>query len=216
MLLTSNKVKVRILLLAFIILTGVDKTYCQSSQNNDEPIPYDAKSYYGNNLIRYHMLDLIINEFTISYERILKNGKTGIEVPITFGYDKDPVEIYLPLPLGDYNRVNHLVTEFETGANFNFYPGGQGIFKYYLGPGLRYGTGYWYQNVNGDDYSFDTSDPINTGYFKFFLNNGFLLTPVRSFSLSLNGFIGIQHAFEATEKQTQTNYGLSFDLIVRF
>ena len=213
----SLKVIYKVILIAILLVInnfGISQT-TSAEEPEKTPIPYQTSSFYGSNLIRYHMLNLIINEFTISYERILNNGKSGIQIPVSFGYDKEPVEVPWPPPFEDASDPNQLVTKFETGVNFNLYPGKQGIFKYYLGPGLRFGTGFWYQDVYGYN-SPSLTDPIDTDYLKFFVNNGFLWSPAQYFAISLNGFIGIQHSFEATEKETQTIGGLSFELIARF
>lgn len=209
-----KKVAIMIISSLFVIMqfSALGQTIADKQEYSNNV--YYNKSY-NNNLIRYHLLNLIVNEFTISYERILPSGKVGIQIPFTLGYDKDPVNVDIPTPSDFISHTNSLVTKFESGVSVNVYPVGQGIIKYYFGPGLRYGQGYWYEDV--DDYNWnETPESISSNYFKFYISNGLIITPVSSFSLALSGYIGIQHAFEATENKTETTGGLSFDLIIRF
>lgn len=207
------KVWIPIISLLLVIFHSTAVGQSVTEEKVSENTIYYGKSF-NNNLVRFHLLNLIVNEFTVSYERILPSGKVGIQIPLTLGYDKDLVDVDIPTPIESFSHTNKLVTKFESGVSVNIYPAGQGVFKYYFGPALRYGSGYWYEKIY---YSWDElPEPISSDYFKFYINNGIIVTPVHSLSLALSGYIGIQHAFEATENNTETTSGLSFDIIIRF
>ncbi len=167
----------------------------------------------GNNLVSFHFLDFVISNFTLSYERIISDGKYGIQIPVSIGYKDKPSTIYFPLPM-EPDYTNKLVSKFYTGINFNIYPTGQARFKYYLGPGLRFGNGLFFENAN--NYSSNSQQSIKTGYFKFLLNNGVVYTPVNSLSISIIGSIGIQYMFDKQINKAQTSGALSINLSLRF
>jgi len=167
----------------------------------------------GKNLITFHFLDFVINNFTISYERILANGKYGIQIPFSFGYSDKTTTIPLPLPTSSV-YTNYLVNRFYTGIKFNIYPTGQGKVKYFLGPEIRFGNGLLHQ----DTYNYDQQNPYttSTGYIKFFINNGIIFTFASSLSISAVGSIGIQHMFNIDTNPTQTTGALAINLSYRF
>lgn len=165
----------------------------------------------GNNLLTFHFLDFVINNFTISYERIIANGKYGIQIPFSFGYSDETTTVPLPPPTSsDY--TNYLVNRFYTGIKFNIYPTGQGKVKYFLGPEIRFGTGL----LNQDYYNYNNPYTTNTGYIKFFINNGVVFTFANSLSISAVGSIGIQHMYKIDTNPTQTTGALSINLSYRF
>ena len=170
-----------------------------------------SQTAIGKNLISFHLLDFVISNFTLSYERIIADGKYGVQVPISLGYATQPVDIPIP-PIGD-TYANKLISEFYSGVSFNIYPTGQGTFKYFLGPAIRIGHGKYF--TNWDNYS-ATHEEISTNYFKLLVNNGFVLTMAQSLSLSLVGSIGIQYLDNVDVNPTQTTGALSFDISFRF
>ncbi len=167
----------------------------------------------GNNLLTFHFLDFVINNFTISYERIIANGKYGIQIPFSFGYSDKTTTIPLPLPTAS-GYTNYLVNRFYTGIKFNIYPTGQGKVKYFLGPEIRFGNGVMHQDY--DSYGQHNPYTTNTGYVKFFINNGIIFTFVGSLSISAVGSIGIQHMYKIDTNPTQTTGALSINLSYRF
>ena len=160
---------------------------------------------FNRNLITYHLADLIVNNFVISYERINKSGKVGFEIPISFGYSH-------------YANFEDMYNQFYTGLSINFYPTGQGKWRFITGPAMRIGVGRWdYYDYNyeGDYVNYDEK----TGYFKLLVNNGVIFTPIKSLSFSVIGYIGIRYAFSVPpnyKKEIMTTGGVSVNLAYRF
>lgn len=181
-----------------------------------EPTVTVVKSSIGDNLITFHFLDFVISNFTVSYERIIADGKYGIQIPFSFGYANNPRTIYFPTPMGDIDDgyTNNLTNQFYTGVTFNIYPMRQGKVKYFLGPSLRFGSGKYFEYF--DNYGQNTSYNIKTGYIKFFVNNGIIFTFVNSLSISVIGSIGIQHMYKVDNNATQTTGALSVNMSYRF
>ncbi len=146
---------------------------------------------FKKNLINYHLFDLVVNNFKLSYERIISNGKIGVQIPFAIGYgDKDRIS--------GYDDVHNT---FYTGLTLNFYPTGQGTVRYFMGPGIQVGTGVFYDDYydsNTGQYH-DTSE--DTFVFRFLINNGIMFTPIEALSISLVGSLGIRY----TDKTNQYN-----------
>jgi len=172
-----------------------------------------TQSTMGENLITFHFLDFAISNFTVSYERIIEDGKYGIQIPFSFGYSNKPTTIPVPLPW-DSEYTNSLVNQFYTGITFNIYPSGQGKVKYFLGPALRFGSGKYYENWSS--YNSSPNSSINTGYVKFLVNNGIVFTFANSLSITAIGSIGIQHMYKVDNSPTQTTGALSVNMSYRF
>ena len=157
---------------------------------------YDFKK----NLITYHLFDLVISNFTISYERILQNGKLGIQIPFSFGYSA-----------GNNFGENVVISRFYSGLYFNFYPTGQGKVRYFLGPGIRLGVGH-------DNHDYDSQDYTDTFYGKLLINNGIVFSPIPELSLSAILSLGVRYYPEASNynEEVRTSAAFSFNLSYRF
>ena len=200
-----------------MLILPKDKVSLILYENGTTVSLYDIKkaktqNNIGKNLITFHFLDFAINNFTFSYERIISNGKFGIQIPFSFGYSEKTTTIPLPIPIStDY--TNYLVNKFYTGIKFNIYPTGQGKIKYFLGPELRFGNGLLHQ----DTYRYGNNPyTTNTEYIKFFINNGIIFTFANSLSISAVGSIGIQHMYKVNSNATQTTGALAINFSYRF
>ncbi|MBN3036735.1 MAG: hypothetical protein JW861_14210 [Bacteroidales bacterium] len=153
---------------------------------------YDMEciNYLPRNIFSYHLFDVVFNDFTLSYERISKNGKTGIRIPISAGYNYEE------------NSDFDLKNLFYSGAGINFYPTGQGKFKYFMGPHIRFGL----SRSQSNSWIWVEIDP-NNGHFeqkkedyfygKLFIDNGLVYTPIPSFTVSSYLSLGIRY-FDST------------------
>jgi len=158
----------------------------------------------NNNLIAYHLADLIINNFTISYERIFNDGKMGLQIPISIGYS------------GDYQELGDFQNKFYTGLNFNIYPTGQGQWRYFLGPGIRFGAGL-YESYSDCYNCYDYYKEEDLFYFKFHINNGIMFTPVSALSLVAELSLGIRYVdSKYSDEKVRTTGAGSFNMIYRF
>lgn len=158
----------------------------------------------NNNLIAYHLADLLINNFTISYERIFNNGLMGIQIPLSVGYSGYYQE------LGDFKNI------FYTGVNFNIYPTGQGQWRYFLGPGIRLGSGtYEYDTYDYNGYHNYINEDLF--YLKFHINNGVIFTPIPALSLAASLSLGIRYVdSKYSDEEVRTTGAASFNMIYRF
>lgn len=140
---------------------------------------------YGQNIVWYHLFDLMLNDLTISYERIFKNGKFSFQIPIGIGFGPDNF-IYQQ----SFNTI-------YTGFGINIYPYGQGIFRYFFGPSIRvgYGEGERY-------YDWGNSETIEFAYGKFLINSGIIVNPSENFSISVALSLGIK----SMEKEIDYHY----------
>jgi hypothetical protein len=154
---------------------------------------------FTKNLMTYHLFDVIYGDFTISYERILSSGTVGIVIPLGIGYAYN----------SDYynSSENWVKNMIYSGIGINFYPTGQGKWRYFIGPNVRIGygkQGYWtsyYYDENGN--YVESGEESNEGiYTKFFVDNGIIFTPVKHFSISSVVGVGIRYFPEVTESHS--------------
>lgn len=157
---------------------------------------------FARNILSYHAFDVIFGDFTISYERLISSGIVGFKVPVSVGYDywftdKDYDRYYY----GDRN----FYSRFFSGAGVNFYPMGQGMFRYFVGPHVRAGQGMellyvenWFSDDDGN-YYYEVKEIRNEGFYtQFFIDNGMMFTPVKNFSVSVIASVGFRYFPEAS------------------
>ncbi|HNS17753.1 MAG TPA: hypothetical protein PKH94_01390 [Bacteroidales bacterium] len=160
------------------------------------------------NVFAYHLFDLIFGDFALSYERLLPSGTLGIKIPVAFGFDE----------YDDWNFNNI----FYSGVGVNFYPTGQGKWKYFMGPQLRIGYSKatdWVDYWDDDGNYWYSAEVISEGiYSKFFIDNGIQFMPLKSFSVSAIGSIGIRYFPEAPweEDVVRTDGQFAINLSYRF
>lgn len=160
-----------------------------SNKNNEAKLAkQELAENYKANLISYHLFDVIYGDFTISYERILASGTVSINIPVGFGYAYN----------SDYinNRNEWVKNLIYSGIGVNFYPTGQGKWRYFLGPNIRVGYGkqsYW--DEGWDEYgNYYYDEEYTEGiYTKFFVDNGLMFTPVKNFSISAIVGVGVRY-----------------------
>lgn len=148
-----------------------------------------SRTKFKKNLINYHLLDLVVNNFKLSYERILSNGKIGIQIPISIGY-------------GDYDNISgfdDVYNTFYTGVTLNFYPTGQGKVRYFMGPGIQVGTGFFTNGYYDNFTNVYVNENLDTFILRFLINNGIIFTPIDALSISIVGSLGIRY----TDKSDQ-------------
>jgi len=150
------------------------------------------RNNYKKNIIHYHLFDLVVNNFKLSYERIISKGKIGIQIPFAVGYSDN-----------DRNSgFDDVRNSFYTGISVNFYPTGQGVVRYFMGPAIQVGTGYFEDSRYFEgEYIYDKTD---TFIFRFLINNGIAFTPIDALSISLVGSLGIRYT-DKTENNNNNN-----------
>ena len=191
LLIVDNK---KIKLIAFA--NGKVKDFTDGSNVRDN----DAVKY---NVFSYHLADLLINNLTISYERILQGGKIGIQLPLSIGYS------------GDYQELGDFQNKFYSGLYVNFYPTGQGQWRYFTGPGIRVGSGVYEDGNNC--YNCIDYGKEDVFYFKFHVNNGVVFSPIPELSLAATLSLGIRYVdSKHTDEKVRTTGAFSFNMSYRF
>lgn len=167
----------------------------KSFKKEEEKNSYDFKR----NVISFHLADLVVSNFTMSYEHIMSSGKLGVQIPLALGYGNEP-------------EVNRMKNKFYTGLNLNFYPTGQGKVRYMLGPGIRLGNGK--TDINYINYT----KREDTFYLKFMINNGLVISPIEEMSLAVVGSLGIIYLdkVEVNRDNVMTTGAFTFILSYRF
>jgi len=141
------------------------------------------KTGYGRNIMSYHIFDFVYQDFSISYEHILKNGKIGFKVPVAVGFNTDRDNGPRP-----YNNILY------SGLGLNVYIFGQKMASYFMGPEIHVGIGnqeYYYHDQVEPYSSYYKSEEFIYG--RFLINNGISFNPVYNFRLAAIIGIGVRY-----------------------
>ncbi len=131
----------------------------------------------------------------------------GFRIPVSFGYN--------------YNdNVFNFRNIFYSGIGINFYPTGQGKWKYFMGPQLRMGLGrgskYYYSYDEYGNYISDTYHERDTFYAKFFVDNGVMFMPTRNFSISAIASLGVRFTDLPVVDNSKVNTDGQFSFNIRY
>lgn len=150
---------------------------------------------FTKNILTYNAFDVFYGDIAFSYERVLNSGYVGLLIPVGFGYAYN----------FDYfnNNDNWVKNLFYSGFGAYFYPGGQGRWRYFVGPKMLFGYGkqtYWvdyWDEFNNYYYSEETYD--EGFYMKYMVDNGLRVTPIKNFSIAAVLSIGVRFFPEAAD-----------------
>jgi len=156
-----------------------------TQEKADKPDKPDLTKDFAKNVISYHMFDLVFGDFAFSYERILANGLVGFKIPVALGYY-------------DYSNIGNFNSIFFSGIGVNFYPTGQGKWRYFVGPQVRIGIGQETEWVYNYDNNGEEKVENEGLYTQFFIDNGVTFLPVRNFGISIIASVGVRYFPEAT------------------
>ncbi len=147
----------------------------------------------GQHLVTYHLFDIVFNDFTLSYEQIFKGGSMGLEIPIGIGFNYNEYYAY-----GDYSN------KFYSGLGLNFYPTGQGQWRYFVGPSFRLGMARTQIYTPGTAPNWIGTEYVKEFFYaKLFVNNGIVYSPVPNLSISAIGSLGIKYFDINIDEYTQ-------------
>jgi hypothetical protein len=110
----------------------------KSTASNKQAAKAELSENFKPNLLTFKLFDVIYYDFTISYERILSSGTIGINIPVGLGYAYNT----------DYYYQNHdewVKNKFYSGVGINFYPTGQGKWRYFVGPDIALVMERWFK-----------------------------------------------------------------------
>jgi len=163
----------------------------EANPNAGVPFSYNAKkteSVFGNNIISINIPDILFQNVTFSYERFLgEQKKLGLRIPLSFSLYGD----------NNNNFTFNSYNIFYSGVDVNYYPTGQGQARLFLGPVLRTGVSRVSSSVYDEFSMYYVNSTVNTGYFSFMLQGGFLFTPVKEIIISSSFGLGSRRYFTA-------------------
>ncbi len=140
---------------------------------------------------------------TVGYEYYFADGLFSARIPLSFGLnmatdDAFKLDDYNSSPIDDRGGFYDPDKIVSLGIELSYFPRGQGMARYFLGPGFDFGiyqyetyrikpgsTGYPYEYITENDISFYMS-----AYFK----NGILLQPTRKISVMAYAGLGMTSA----------------------
>ena len=171
------------------------------SQSDIKPLP--------KNRISLGVLDMAFGDIGLKYERLIGNGKAGVFVPLTLNYYQ----------AGMYDYDN----KFYSGLGLNYYPTGQGEWRYYTGVEMNVGVATFYHSYNHFDPStgyYQWGQTTYEGvYSRFLINNGIMYSPTPEFSVDFHLGLGFRNAFvnELTkDEKINPNAALGLNLSYKF
>lgn len=155
----------------------------------------DIDTTFGRHMVSWEFMDLMLVNISISYEYFVKSGKLGVRVPLSIGLDESAYTYgNMPEVIGTRGRI------FASGVDLNYYPTGQGKFKYFIGPSLGFGLNRHETDYYADyPYEEPYYDPVDSTYiypeydyyyergqaqrFSLHINNGWIAQPTKNFSI---------------------------------
>jgi len=155
-------------------------------------IPRMSPSALGRNTIYLNVFELMVQNFSFSYERIIgPSGKVGLRVPISINFS---------------GNVNSAINSyFYSGLDLNFYPFGQGQARFIIGPSLRFGSTKLETNMFQDGGFVYSTAPVS--YSSFLIQGGFVWCPVKELSILTTCGFGSRYYFINSAANTQQARG---------
>jgi len=155
----------------------------------DTPAVILSLEPFNRNILSIYVIDILWDEFTVSYEHLTKSGKWGLKIPFSRSFLKKESR---------YSGLVHILNDnfydgvklFSTGLSLNYYLFGQERITYYIGLSFLYGwhifNEYYHQYKLGYGKKVDSF----TGYT---LNNGVFI-PL-SDNIKVSGQVGIGRGY---------------------
>jgi hypothetical protein len=111
------------------------------------------------NSLSMQPLALLFGRLNLTYERLSKDGKVGVVIPLILTYDPSFGNIYTADTT--LKSVHIKGVSYITGVDINYYFGKKDGLKLFLGPRIRYGTDMAFFNTEA--YSVQTQIGIKVG-----------------------------------------------------
>ena len=150
------------------------------TNHNADPIA----GTYGRNFVSITITDVLFKMASLSYERISPGGRLGLNGTVSIGKT-----LFSGMQNSyDFNGGYYSPTKlFNVGVDLNYYPMGQGMVRYFIGPSLEYGqllSDLSYYSYNR------TPGTFIVNYEAILLKFGLLIQPTKSFNFGLNAGLG--------------------------
>jgi hypothetical protein len=197
-------------------------TETTSTESNNQSNPYSKEKKpleFKRSMLQVNIFEFVFTNVAVSYQIFSKNGKSGFQIPFTFGIGGKPDNNPYPgnnsgLFIVSQNRI------FESGLHYHYYFVGQQKASPFMGVGLNVGAfNYWgpYTTVivNNGSYPYTQQVPgtaqVGTN-FAGSLFGGILINPNETITFSIKtglGFMGRTISPNVTSYQEYTRpYGL--------
>lgn len=179
---------------------GSVENFQESSDKQESGGLFSVKpDQLGNNHIYLNVVDIIFQNVTFGYERILgEQRKVGIRVPLSFSLYGNSGNNF------NFNTYN----VFYSGLDLNFYPFGQRQASFFIGPSLRYGYARFFYTDFFDSQSFSSLKTDVYGSFLF--NGGFTWNPVKELTITSSLGLGTRRYFRDAPNNRNTVTTASF------
>jgi hypothetical protein len=117
--------------------------YLFSETDQNGPAAKDASRI---NYLGIQPLDLIFGRATVVYERYDEMRKLSFAFPVSITFD--PYGTIYPLRKDSFGVIPHLTgIKFIVGADLLYYPQKAGLFRFFVGPRIRYGYNMFIENI---------------------------------------------------------------------
>jgi len=165
---------------------------------------------FSKNIISFNTLGVPMGRFTMGYQILSKDGKVGVEFPVSIGLLNGSYTDPMP-EIFDIE----LYSLFYSGVTVNWYPMGVRKVNYVLGPSFRVGVG-----KNDNYYCYDCGEYNSDRQFfytKLLINNGLVLTPNKHFAMSFIFSLGVMARDNYSDEPTFGTTGdFQFNLAYQF
>ena len=136
----------------------------------------EEESFARNNL-SFMMSDVVMKRISFEYEHVFgDNGNMSINIPAS-------------VAIGDQLDVYDDDVDWWVGMGMKFYPTGQGVIRYFVGPEVRIISAQKEINDYHSGYTQELHE--NLIHSAFLLNNGMIYEPSKGFIFSVNLGLGI-------------------------
>ncbi|WP_205503358.1 hypothetical protein [Rufibacter psychrotolerans] len=132
-----------------VLADGTTRSFAAAPASKEAPAKsqqqaaFNYETQYGRHLFWVSPLDLVYSNLTIAYEYILAKGKMGLKIPFNFSVTP-PSRVQSLDSFRENNR-------YGLGLELNYYPHGQGRYRFFMGPALQYRVfrSYYYEFPGG-------------------------------------------------------------------
>jgi len=160
---------------------AIDNLEKRRKGKKDNGLPFNRD--YGRNIITVDALTLLFQNVEFSYERFVdKDMRVGVKVPVSINM--------LGTSTQGLDFINNSRNVFHSGLDLNFYPKGQSMAAFYLGPSIKLGAAMtqsdFYNEITGG-YVYETRV---SEYFAFLLRFGLNYMPLKELSINTSFGIG--------------------------
>jgi len=132
------------------------------------------------NRLSIMLSDVLVRRVSMEYEHIMADGKMSLNIPFS-------------VTVSPFDDLWSDAVHWWAGMGVKFYPTGQGVVRYFVGPEFRLisvteNTYHWQTDINGYYYDYITEDDyVNSA---FLINNGMIYSPTNDFFVSINLGVG--------------------------